>query len=73
MQDVETTYFDRLREEGLLLGKRDGLKRLLAAKFGPLPTAIEARIDAIDSADELDRYFDRALAAGSLDETGLRG
>jgi hypothetical protein len=72
VQEVEQTYFDKMRQEGLeaglVQGKRDALKRLLVAKFGPLPTAIEARIDALESADELDRYFDRALAAGSLEE-----
>jgi hypothetical protein len=76
VQDVETTYFDRLRQEGReegreagrIQGKREALKRLLVAKFGPLSPAIEARIEAIDSAEELDRHFDRALAADSLEE-----
>jgi hypothetical protein len=50
VQDVELTYFDRLRqegrEEGLVRGKRETLERQLVAEFGPLPAAIEARIGA---------------------------
>jgi hypothetical protein len=73
MQDVELTYFDKLRQEGLVRGKQETLKRLLAAKFGPLPSTLEARIDTIDAVAELDDYLLRLLSAGSLAEMGLQG
>jgi hypothetical protein len=81
MQDVELTYFDKLREEGrnegrnegLVQGKRETLKRLLAAKFGSLGTAVETRIDAIDSVAELDDCLLRLLTASSIEELGLKG
>jgi hypothetical protein len=79
VQEVELTWGDRFleqgREEGLergrVEGRRDLLKRVLAARFGPLPTAVEARVDAITSAEELDRCAERAVVAGSLEELGL--
>jgi hypothetical protein len=41
--------------------------RLLLARFGTLDSAIEERI-ATAAADTLDRWFDRALHATTLDE-----
>jgi hypothetical protein len=55
----------------LVQGKRETLKRQLMAKFGPLPAATEARIDAVDSAEELDGYLLRLLTIASLEEMGL--
>jgi flagellar biosynthesis/type III secretory pathway protein FliH len=56
VQEVEQTYFDQLREEGLekgrAQGKREALKRQLAKKFGPLSADVDARIDGVTSADE---------------------
>lgn len=81
MQELELSWADRLREEGreeglhegLLRGKRETLKRLLAARFRTLPPSVEARIDAVASAEELDGYLDRVLTAASLDAMGLNG
>ncbi len=81
VQEVELTWADKLRQEGreeglqagLVQGKRQILKRQLAAKFGSLPNRVEANIDALASADELDGYLDRLLTAGSLEELGLQG
>ncbi len=79
MQDTKLTWGDRLmqegmvkgREEGVVQGKRDTLKRQLSAKFGNLPSAVGARIDALLSSEELDRYLDRVITARSLEEVGL--
>jgi predicted transposase YdaD len=85
VQEVELTWADKLRQEGreegreeglqegLVQGKRQTLKRLLAAKFGALPNRVEASIDALASAEELDGYLDRVLTAGSVEELGLEG
>ena len=59
------------RRVGLIEGKRGTLLRLLTAKFGPLPEATSSRVEALDSLDELDSYFERVLKANSLEEIGL--
>ena len=75
VQDTELTWSERLRQEGrelgLVEGKRAALKRQLATKFGPLPADVEAGIDAVTSAEELDGYLERVLTASSLEEMGL--
>jgi hypothetical protein len=77
VQDMELTWADEMRlegfQEGLLRGKRETLKRLLASRFGPLSVRAESRIDALASVEELDSCFDRGLTAGSLEELGLEG
>jgi hypothetical protein len=50
-------------------GKRETLKRQLAAIWS-LAADVDARIEAVRSAEELDRYLDRELTAKSL-EIGL--
>ena len=54
------------RAEGKAEGKADALKRLLESQFGPIPEPYRLRIAAADL-DELDRLFDRALTATTLD------
>ncbi len=77
VQELELSWADRLREEGLheglVRGKRETLKRQLAARFGTLPPTVEARIDGVASAEELDSYLDRVLTAASLEDMGLDG
>ncbi len=58
-------------KEGVLEGKQDTLLRLLATKFGPLPEKTVSRIRAIETLLQLDRYLDRVLVAGSLEEMKL--
>jgi hypothetical protein len=43
------------------------LQRLLARRFGPLPTAVIARIAAA-TVEEIETWGDRVLDAKSLDE-----
>jgi hypothetical protein len=68
VQDVELTWADELRLEG----KREALKRLLAAKFGPLSAMVEAQVDRV-SAETLDQYLDRVITAAALEDLGLVG
>jgi len=62
---------ERGRKEGVKEGERQGqqraLLRQLSARFGALSETVTARIQASDVA-ELDRWTDRVLTAGSLDE-----
>ncbi|HXV63049.1 MAG TPA: hypothetical protein VEK15_20280 [Vicinamibacteria bacterium] len=75
VHETELTWGDELllkgRQEGVVQGKRETLKRLLTAKFGPLPKDTEALLDAVQSAEKLDQYLDRVLVAESLEELGL--
>ena len=71
VQDVELTWMDKLLLKGELKGKRETLLRLLAQKFGPLPKTVTARIEAYESAEELDACLERILTVTSLEEMGL--
>lgn len=53
------------REQGLLLGKRDALKRVLAQRGLRMTKEIAAAIEACTDARKLDRWLDRALVASS--------
>jgi len=52
--------------KGEAKGKADALLRLLGSRFGPVPEPYRLRIAAADL-DGLDRLFDRALTATTLD------
>ena len=71
MPSMDVNWADQLRLDGRAEGKRDTLKRLLAAKFGPLTKEVEACIDAVESGEELDGYLVRVLTAESLDDVRL--
>ena len=58
---------------GLIEGKRETLKHLLTKKFGTIPEKTMARIEALDSLEELDTYLDRVLTAETLEDMGLDG
>jgi predicted transposase YdaD len=78
-EEIFMTTADRLREQGRNLGLAEGraegkaagvaatLLRQLNLKFGPLPAAALARIEAAVP-EELEQWTDRVLTAGSLDE-----
>jgi hypothetical protein len=55
------------REEGLLAGQRLALCRLIERRFGSIPDAVLARIEAADTAS-LSMWFDRAVTARVQDE-----
>ena len=55
------------REEGAQRKARELLVKLLERRFGPLPEAALARVDAADTA-ELDLWVERVLTAATLAE-----
>ena len=83
VQDVESTWAEKLkekgreegreqgREAGLIEGKREALLSQLAAKFGPLPEGATTRVEAIESLDELGSLLVRVLTATSLADMKL--
>jgi hypothetical protein len=64
-------WAEQYKKEGRQEGRQEGetllLQRLLARRFGPLPTAVIARIAAA-SVEEIETWGDRVLDAKSLDE-----
>jgi hypothetical protein len=72
------------REQGIEQGREQGLGqaaerlrstllRLLGQRFGKIPRRVRARVEAIDSLDELGGLTDRILEVKSIDELGLGG
>lgn len=70
-KEWEQNFRNEVRKEGLKEGLTEGertlLLRLLRARFGELPTAAVARIQAAGTAD-LERWGERVLNAQTLDE-----
>ena len=75
--EMELTWSEKMIQQGrlagLVEGKRETLKHQLTKKFGTIPEKTMARIEALDSLEELDRYLDSVLTAESLEEMGLDG
>lgn len=63
----------RGERKGQLRGERRLLERMLEARFGSLSADDLRRIEALGSTEEIERVFDQALEAGSLDELDLGG
>ena len=55
------------RNEGLTKGLAIALEKFLLRRFGPVPSALEARIAAA-SADQIELWIENALSAPTLDE-----
>jgi len=77
VQEMELTWEEEMIEKwrlvGLVEGKRETLKHLLTKKFGTIPEKTMARIETLDSFEELNTYLERILTAESLEEMGLDG
>lgn len=56
------------REEGKVVAKRETLLRLAGLRFGRLPDAVRARIEATNEEATLDTTLDRVLTAATLEE-----
>jgi hypothetical protein len=67
IQDAELRGELRGKLEGKLEGERRMLLKLLRLRFGELPQAAVARVDAAEI-DELEQWGERVLTASSLDE-----
>ena len=80
---METTWADRLRQEGFEAGVREGIQEgreegkrdlvldLLARRFGPLTEGTIKRVNALTSSEELSRLAARVLDAPTLEDLGL--
>jgi hypothetical protein len=70
-EDAMLSTLERLVQQGfdkgLEKGQRAMLLRLLGRRFGAVPEPIAARVSAA-TPPELERWFDRALEASSLDD-----
>lgn len=64
-------YEERGIEKGLVVGKRDSLRKLLALRFGVLPQETETRLQALNTEAELDALLERVLTAPTLQDMGL--
>jgi hypothetical protein len=75
METMAQTAAEAWLEEGKVKGRleanRATLKRQLTAKFGPLPAALQERIDATLDPGRLDAALDQVLTLQSLDELKL--
>jgi hypothetical protein len=87
VEEMEVTWADRMMEKGrvegrqegreqglkagVIEGKREALLRLLNTKFGSVSEETKSRVQALESAAELDTYLERVLAAGSIEEMEL--
>ena len=67
MEELGLTWSDKIE----LRTKRETLLKLLAKKFGPIPEETAAKVNAVESFDEIDAYLERILTASSLEEMGL--
>lgn len=65
--EMEMTWFDKIE----LRTQRRMLRRMLETRFGPLSEHAERRIESLASSEEVERIFDQALEAGSLNEVKL--
>jgi predicted transposase YdaD len=76
VKEVYVTVADKLRAEGRKEGRKEGrsvaraeaLLRLLDHRMGPVSESLRARVLATPDESLLQRWFDRALVAASLDE-----
>lgn len=66
-KEFEQNLRNEARREGLQEGERTLLLRLLRARFGELPAAAVARVEAAEVA-ELEQWGERVLSALSLNE-----
>ena len=68
----EVTHMLTIYEErGIIKGKRDALLKQLRFKFGEVPEAVSAKVQAIDMEAELDTLLERVLQANTLADMGL--
>lgn len=72
VQAMELGLLDHVEQRGELKGRRETVREQLEARFGPLPPAITARLEACD-ADRLRELSRALLSADSLEELGLGG
>jgi hypothetical protein len=68
VKEVYVTIADKLRAEGRTSAAAEMLLRMLDHRAWPIPASIRSRVLATSDERLLQRWFDRALAAGSIEE-----
>ena len=76
MEATELTWADQVflrgreegRQEGAVLTMREDIQRVVRARFGSVPSTLEAALQAMTREDELAALFERALHAQTVDE-----
>jgi len=63
-QGLELSRRELASRQRFVLGLRKGLEHVMTLKFGPLPEAVSARIQAADH-EVLDRWLDRLGTAAT--------
>ena len=75
VRDMITVYeqrgIEKGIEQGVVLGKRETLLRLMRQKFGELRGKVQKDVEAISDTRELDKLLDRLMTATNLDGMGL--
>jgi hypothetical protein len=56
------------RQEGTVLAMREAIRRVVRARFGSVPPALESALQAMTREEELAALFDRGLKAQAVDE-----
>jgi hypothetical protein len=67
VSSVERIGIEKGLQQGVQQGEAAALKRLLARRFGAIPSEISAQIAAA-SVEEIERWFDQAIEAQRLDD-----
>lgn len=67
VSSIERIKLEQVRQACLQEGESSMLSRLLARRFGDLPQSIQTRVKNASKA-QIELWFDRAIAALSLDE-----
>jgi hypothetical protein len=65
------TIADMFKEEGALKARHEMLLRLLRAKFGQLPVAVIAAVEACTDIAQLDTWAEAILKARRLSDVGI--
>jgi hypothetical protein len=79
VKTMELTWAERMEmqgvEKGLVAGKLQALRqvvvRLLSRRFGPVPEAVQRKVEAIDSMESLGCLAEKVLEVESIEEMGL--
>jgi hypothetical protein len=76
LEATELTWADQVflrgrqegRQEGTVLAMREDIRRVVRARFGSVPPALETALQAMTREEELAALFDRGLKAQTVDE-----
>jgi len=66
VQLKQTRFYQEAMEEGREKGEQILLQRLLVRRFGPLPVALQQRLEQAD-AEQVEQWADRFIDAGTLE------